>query len=144
MRSEHEPNPNAFQARDYIFHDERLWAELESPNDTRRQSALALMDALADLSSLRAQRWGTNFLIERHNIFKMIPIEVDMEFGEPELRRAACRVFEQALILAALIEVERIPTSDAIRESAHALGTMARKRLAEMDVEDTRRQASNP
>jgi hypothetical protein len=144
MRNEHERNTNLFLARDYIFHDERLWAELEHPDDARRQSALALMDALADLAALRAKKWGTSFLIERHNILKMIPIEVDMEFGEPELRRAAFRVFGEAMILEALIEAEHMPITDEIRQSARALCTMARERLAQMDAEETRQQASNP
>ncbi len=144
MRSEHERNSNLFLDRDYIFHDERLWAELENPDHARRQSALALLDALADLSALRAKKWGTSFLIERHNVLKMIPIEVDMEFGEPELRRAACRVFEEAMILEALIDAEQMPVTDELRQRAHALLAMVRERLARMDVEDTRRQASHP
>src|SRR5262245_10605563 len=70
-----EPNKGARLKRkrllpcETFFGDEELWGALGHADEDARASAVALMQALADLAAVRARRYSSNFLAERRDVF---------------------------------------------------------------------------
>ena len=93
--------------RQAIFDSERLWQELSHPDHERRHAAIAVMEALAELADLRAEKYGLSFAEARLHIFDRGLLDRDLRDADPAIVRAARRVREEVGWVAAVHEGER-------------------------------------
>lgn len=115
-----------------LFSDELLWAQLEGTDPERRTCAVAAIDALAKLASVRAKKRGTSFLVERSSIFDVALLLADLRCTDRELHDAAFRVWDEVSFLAALLDAETIELTDEDREQARKLREWALAKLEEL------------
>jgi hypothetical protein len=114
-----------------LFTDDELWAELERPDDRRRQSAVIVMDALCELAQVRAKLRGTSFLQERRTIFDVDRLLAEMRTHEGELYEAAFRAWNEVCQLSAIRDAEHLPSTEEDRRWAEEVVSKLRAKIEE-------------
>ena len=116
-----------------LFTDERLWAELEIADSERREAAVAAIDALAQLASLRAKQRGTSFIEERQWIYDIERLHDDVKRGDVALHAPALRVGDDVGHLQGLIAIAEEPITDEDRAWATKVRESLLAKIAEME-----------
>lgn len=124
--------------------DDEIWAELESTDPLRRESAVAAIDALANLASLRARLRGTSFLVERHAVYDYDLLRADMRSNNDELRDAAVNVWDDVTHVMALAGADEVELTEAEREWARDLCARVHAQLDEMRRAAEREEEAAP
>lgn len=127
---------------EHVLNDDQLWNELEHPDNSRRAAALSLVDALAELAALRAQRRRTSFLIERHRIFRVRSIIRDLRSEDVALVETAARAFTEAVLVSTAINAEKASPTSVIRRSADVLLEAGREEFADLGASSTLRKGA--
>jgi hypothetical protein len=89
-----------------LLSDAQIWAQLESADPERRRCAVATLDAVAKLATLRAKRLGTSFIFERELVFDIGLLDADIESDDLELSTVALDAWDKISHLTALVDAE--------------------------------------
>jgi hypothetical protein len=146
MRNEHERNLTFFtpttkargkptirkSSADLLFSDDQIRAQLKSPDPERRRCAVAALDAVAKLATLRAKRLGTSFSFERELVFDIGLLDADIESDDLELSAVALDAWDEVSHLTALVDVDTYLPSDEDREWADQVRARIKVKLDEL------------